>query len=249
MPKNRKIIICIILVAAAILIIAGIVFVKVVCPLKHYDQICPIKIYSPTVSISSNECANQNGRIINTLSGEQCNNEETNVGSVQGMRCPCICCIPKDKNQPSSNKRVFTLAEDVIIFTNQTEYWQEEIIKVGINSGYKILTIQPLITLYKKNGNDWQATARLHLNGEQDITCNIDYPHTCSQPSYEKYTICPIYFNWNQRLITKEDLPICAGCEAINEQIESGVYKFGAQIQKSDNSTAAFFSNEFEIKK
>ena len=96
MTKKKKIIIGVILIAIAILVIISIFFVKIVCPVKHYNQICPIEIYSPVVNISSNECANQNGRIVNPLNNEDnCSFSEVNIGNVTGMMCPCICCVKK----------------------------------------------------------------------------------------------------------------------------------------------------------
>jgi len=79
MSKNKKIIICAILITTAILIIAGIVFVKIICPIKHYNQVCPIKLIPPVnidakffVSIEEAEtmCIFDGGESYNT----QCEN-------------------------------------------------------------------------------------------------------------------------------------------------------------------------------
>jgi len=44
--------------------------------------------------ISSEECDLNNGRILNTLDNKNCFENETNIGEIKGMHCPCICCIP-----------------------------------------------------------------------------------------------------------------------------------------------------------
>ncbi|MCD4666358.1 hypothetical protein K8R47_00950 [archaeon] len=45
---------------------------------------------------NSYECDSKGGRIVNTLS-EDCYLNETNMGDVKGLRCPCICCVPNQK--------------------------------------------------------------------------------------------------------------------------------------------------------
>ena len=45
--------------------------------------------------LSGDECAELGGEIINTLSQEDCGEDEY-LGEVEGMRCPCICCKKKD---------------------------------------------------------------------------------------------------------------------------------------------------------
>lgn len=35
-----------------------------------------------------------NGRIVNTLNGQSCFSNETNLGEIKGLECPCICCKP-----------------------------------------------------------------------------------------------------------------------------------------------------------
>lgn len=45
-----------------------------------------------TQDLNSTECANLGGRIVNSLS-ETCNEEETQIADVTGMKCPCVCCV------------------------------------------------------------------------------------------------------------------------------------------------------------
>jgi ABC-type branched-subunit amino acid transport system substrate-binding protein len=47
-------------------------------------------------AITSEECTNQSGRIVNTLNEKQCQENETEIGKVSGMRCPCVCCAKKN---------------------------------------------------------------------------------------------------------------------------------------------------------
>ena len=44
--------------------------------------------------ITSDECAEKGGRIVNTM-GESCTENELEIGPVQNMECPCVCCVPK----------------------------------------------------------------------------------------------------------------------------------------------------------
>ncbi len=45
--------------------------------------------------LSSEECAELGGEIINTLAGKDCGENEY-LGEVTGMECPCICCMKKE---------------------------------------------------------------------------------------------------------------------------------------------------------
>lgn len=95
MFKNKKIIYGVLIIA--IFITAGIVFFSVVCSVKYYNQICPIKLdMLRKPPISGDECSGQSGRIVNTLGGENCSLSEINVGAVKDMKCPCICCVNKN---------------------------------------------------------------------------------------------------------------------------------------------------------
>lgn len=99
MSKRKKIIICAISITIAVLIIASIVWLKAVCPIKHYANFCPIKIYSPNANISRDECSEQNGRIVNTFGADNCTPSEINIGNVKGMNCPCVCCVEKEQGK------------------------------------------------------------------------------------------------------------------------------------------------------
>ena len=44
--------------------------------------------------LDSEACVAEDGRIVNRISEESCKVNETNIGEVQGLRCPCICCVP-----------------------------------------------------------------------------------------------------------------------------------------------------------
>ena len=44
--------------------------------------------------ISSEKCGLDGGRILNTLSNNNCFENETDIGEIKGLKCPCICCIP-----------------------------------------------------------------------------------------------------------------------------------------------------------
>lgn len=47
-------------------------------------------------SVDSSDCISLKGRIVNTISypGGSCMANETDAGTVEGMLCPCICCVP-----------------------------------------------------------------------------------------------------------------------------------------------------------
>ena len=49
-------------------------------------------------SLTAKECKERAGSIINTLSDENCRNNENLIGVVKGMRCPCVCCVAKTEN-------------------------------------------------------------------------------------------------------------------------------------------------------
>ena len=44
---------------------------------------------------SSSECTVKGGNVVNTLGGDNCQDNEINIGSIDGLKCPCICCVPK----------------------------------------------------------------------------------------------------------------------------------------------------------
>jgi|GEM_PF-6372640 len=44
--------------------------------------------------MNGTECGLLGGRIVNTL-GDSCLENETDAGEVEGMLCPCICCVPR----------------------------------------------------------------------------------------------------------------------------------------------------------
>jgi len=44
-------------------------------------------------SLTPEECENMGGRIVNTVGGETCSEDEENVGDVAGFISPNICCI------------------------------------------------------------------------------------------------------------------------------------------------------------
>ncbi len=50
---------------------------------------------SVPATLDSDACAVMGGRIANTLSGG-CWENETSAGDVEGLRCPCVCCIQKE---------------------------------------------------------------------------------------------------------------------------------------------------------
>lgn len=43
-------------------------------------------------AITGKECSQKKGIIVNTLSGKNCVDGKS-IGSVDGLRCPCICCV------------------------------------------------------------------------------------------------------------------------------------------------------------
>ena len=44
--------------------------------------------------MTSTECAEQGGNIVNSLGGKTCAENEESLGEVTGMKCQCICCKP-----------------------------------------------------------------------------------------------------------------------------------------------------------
>ena len=47
---------------------------------------------------TSDECWEKGGRIVNTLNGEGCRQNETSISKVDDMRCKCICCVPEESS-------------------------------------------------------------------------------------------------------------------------------------------------------
>lgn len=43
-------------------------------------------------TITVDDCNIKNGRIVDTLEGDTCSSGEVNIGNVEGLKCPCICC-------------------------------------------------------------------------------------------------------------------------------------------------------------
>lgn len=50
------------------------------------------KITNGEPYITSNECVSKEGTIVNTLGGEGCKSRDTFLGTVTGLKCPCVCC-------------------------------------------------------------------------------------------------------------------------------------------------------------
>ncbi len=60
-------------------------------------------IYNAT-DLTPTKCLMKKGRILNTLGGEidetgfiepaTCELNETSLGPIRGLQCPCICCVP-----------------------------------------------------------------------------------------------------------------------------------------------------------
>jgi hypothetical protein len=44
-------------------------------------------------------CVKYDGRIVDTLGGDTCFANETDIGELKGMQCPCICCVGTDRLQ------------------------------------------------------------------------------------------------------------------------------------------------------
>ena len=44
---------------------------------------------------TSEDCDDKGGRIVNTLNGGGCWENETAISKVDGMRCKCVCCVPE----------------------------------------------------------------------------------------------------------------------------------------------------------
>jgi len=58
-------------------------------------------------ALDSTRCATIGGTIINTLDKKTCPAGQKNAGSVEEMRCPCICCVDSKAPalpQPSPKK-------------------------------------------------------------------------------------------------------------------------------------------------
>ena len=53
-----------------------------------------ISVLFISTSTHGQTCKLKGGRIVNTLGGETCAEDETNTGVVKGYKCPCICCVP-----------------------------------------------------------------------------------------------------------------------------------------------------------
>ena len=45
--------------------------------------------------LTPDECENKGGRVLNTLGGYECDEDEKNIGEVIGLFCPCVCCVEK----------------------------------------------------------------------------------------------------------------------------------------------------------
>jgi eight-cysteine-cluster-containing protein len=52
------------------------------------------EITDTSISMTPEECTDQGGRLVNTVGGETCSEDETNIGVVHGFISPNICCLP-----------------------------------------------------------------------------------------------------------------------------------------------------------
>jgi len=59
-------------------------------------------------SLTPDECISRGGRTQNTVGGDLCNDNETNIGDVTGFISPNICCLPKMKACTESGGTVAT---------------------------------------------------------------------------------------------------------------------------------------------
>lgn len=58
------------------------------------------------ITLTSEECNNRGGRIVNNMADESCSTTEMLVGIVTGMRCKCICCVPTKKKKSGGEQEV-----------------------------------------------------------------------------------------------------------------------------------------------
>ncbi len=55
---------------------------------------CADSAEKPTINyLTSGDCESKGGRIVDTLA-ENCTDSEINIGIVEDLNCPCICCVP-----------------------------------------------------------------------------------------------------------------------------------------------------------
>lgn len=59
-------------------------------------------IFGCAAKFDSTSCGNLDGRVINTMN-ENCTPGERNAGEVDGLHCPCICCVPLGPQQHQIN--------------------------------------------------------------------------------------------------------------------------------------------------
>ncbi len=55
---------------------------------RHGDR-----TFTERIEMSPTECEDRGGRVLNTLPNYECEANETNIGEVVGLLCPCVCCV------------------------------------------------------------------------------------------------------------------------------------------------------------
>ncbi len=63
---------------------------------------CASDMRLPQGQLNSTQCDALGGRLVNTLGGS-CSSGESNAGEVEGLQCPCICCVPSEPQRHRMN--------------------------------------------------------------------------------------------------------------------------------------------------
>jgi len=69
-------------------------------------------------SLTPDECIGQGGRNVNIVNGGNCQNNETNIGTVTGFVSPNICCVPLEYE--NKGEEAITIAKNYV--RNMSEY-------------------------------------------------------------------------------------------------------------------------------
>jgi len=90
----NKILKILLMTLGSIIVIFILIFIFLILTNRTIDSYNGSISITKHTYISSEKCDLDGGRILNTLSNKNCFENETDIGEIEGMKCPCICCVP-----------------------------------------------------------------------------------------------------------------------------------------------------------
>ncbi len=78
--------------------------------LNNWEIVNVVSGRGGVIVLSPEECDSKGGRVVNTL-GETCASDETNAGEVEGLMCPCICCVASTESDKLTLDEAIGIAE------------------------------------------------------------------------------------------------------------------------------------------